>query len=59
MSNSKIDTYKVDHLLRRAGFGTTLQEQSYYQNLGYEAALEELLHPEKVGDDALEKLLYD
>jgi uncharacterized protein (DUF1800 family) len=59
MSSSKIDTYKVDHLLRRAGFGTTLQEQSYYQNLGYDAALEELLHPEKVGDDALEKLLYD
>ncbi|MCH8988411.1 MAG: DUF1800 domain-containing protein [Chloroflexi bacterium] len=34
------------HLLRRAGFGATLQELEEYQAKGYEATLEELLHPE-------------
>lgn len=56
---SKLENYRLDHLLRRAGFGTTLQEQHYYQNLGYDATVEELLNPEKVGDDSLEKLIYD
>ncbi|MCH7737091.1 MAG: DUF1800 domain-containing protein [Chloroflexi bacterium] len=34
------------HLLRRASFGATLQELEDYQAKGYEATVEELLHPE-------------
>ncbi|HCP23876.1 MAG: DUF1800 domain-containing protein [SAR202 cluster bacterium] len=34
------------HLLRRAGFGATLPELEAYQTKGYEATVEELLHPE-------------
>lgn len=59
MSRSKYDAYLVDHLLRRAGFGTTNQEQSYYKGLGFDAALEELLNPESVKDDALDKIVDD
>jgi uncharacterized protein (DUF1800 family) len=55
----KSDAYWTDHLLRRAGFGTTLTEQSYYKNLGFDGTLHELLHPEAVKDDALEKIVYD
>jgi uncharacterized protein (DUF1800 family) len=59
MSNTKSDAYWTDHLLRRAGFGTTLQEQSYYKQLGYDGTLKELLHPESVKDDAMDKIVYD
>jgi len=59
MSNSKQETYLIDHVLRRAGFGTTLEERSRYQKLGYEATITELLHPESIKDDALDKLIYD
>ena len=38
----------IAHLLRRAGFGGTLQELEDYQAKGYKAAVEELLHPEDV-----------
>ena len=34
------------HLLRRAGFGATLQELEECQAKGYETTVEELLHPE-------------
>ncbi len=34
------------HLLRRSGFGATLKELEEYQAKGYEATVEELLHPE-------------
>ena len=34
------------HLLRRAGFGASRQEIEKYAAQGYEAAVEELLHPE-------------
>lgn len=34
------------HLLRRAGFGTTREEIERYVAQGYEATVEELLHPE-------------
>ena len=34
------------HLLRRCGFGATLPELEAYQAKGYEATVEELLHPE-------------
>ncbi|MBX9693618.1 MAG: DUF1800 domain-containing protein, partial [Cyanobacteria bacterium] len=53
------NSYRVDHLLRRAGFGTTPREQRYYKELGFEASLKELLNPEQVKDDALDKLLED
>src|SRR5579883_584141 len=59
VSNSKFDEFLIDHLLRRAGFGTTLQEQQYYRNLGFDKTLNELLNPQSIKDDALEKLLDD
>ena len=34
------------HLLRRAGFGVGRQELERYAAQGYEATVEELLHPE-------------
>ena len=34
------------HLLRRAGFGATVEELERYAAQGYEATVEELLHPE-------------
>ena len=37
----------IAHLMRRAGFGATLRELEIYQGKGYEAAVEELLHPEE------------
>ena len=40
------------HLLRRAGFGATWDEVESYVAKGYEATVEELLHP---GDDHLEE----
>ena len=36
------------HLMRRAGFGATLQELEESQAKGYEATVEALLHPEDV-----------
>ena len=36
----------MTHLLRRAGFGATPDEIDAYLALGYEAAVEQLLHPE-------------
>ena len=38
----------IAHLLRRAGFGGTLQELEKYQAKGYKATVEELLHPEDI-----------
>ena len=35
------------HLLRRAGFGATREELEQYVAKGYEATVEELLHPER------------
>ena len=57
MSVGKFDEFLIDHLLRRAGFGTTLQEQRYYRDLGFERTLNELLNPDSVKDEALDKLL--
>ena len=36
----------MSHLLRRAGFGATRDEEEAYAAEGYEATVEELLHPE-------------
>lgn len=45
---------KIAHLLRRAGFGATPQELEGYARLGYDAAVDQLLHPESVDDGAME-----
>ena len=39
------NTALMAHLLRRAGFGATRRELEHYLSLGYEAAVEDLLHP--------------
>ena len=45
------------HLMRRAGFGSTREDLERYVAQGYEAAVEELLHPEDappaLGDEDL------
>ena len=40
------DIALMAHLLRRAGFGATREELERYVAQGYEATVEELLHPE-------------
>ena len=50
------------HLLRRAGFGATFQELDRYSELGYEATVDELLHPERqpaIEEDVLERFYID
>uniref|UniRef100_UPI00277B490D DUF1800 domain-containing protein n=1 Tax=Candidatus Entotheonella palauensis TaxID=93172 RepID=UPI00277B490D len=49
--HSKQDVALMAHLLRRAGFGATVQELDAYLEKGYEASVEELLNP--VSDDVL------
>lgn len=56
-SKSTSQQFLVDHLLRRAGFNSTLQEQRYYNELGFEKSLDELLHPEKIENSALNKII--
>lgn len=43
---SQQDIALMAHLLRRAGFGATWEELERYVAQGYEATVEELLHPE-------------
>ena len=43
---SKSDLALMAHLLRRAGFGATREELDSYVARGYEATVEQLLHPE-------------
>ena len=38
------------HLMRRAGFGATLQELEEYRAQGYEATVDALVHPEDASD---------
>ena len=40
------DLALIAHLMRRAGFGATREELELYTSRGYEATVEELLHPE-------------
>ena len=50
------------HLLRRAGFGATFQELDRYCSQGYEATVEELLHPElqpAIEEDLIERYYTD
>ena len=39
------DRMLAAHLARRAGFGATRNELERYVSMGYEAQVEELLHP--------------
>src|SRR5262245_36111356 len=52
-SMAQHDIALMAHLLRRAGFGATREELERYVAKGYEATVEELLHPED-GPPALE-----
>ena len=52
------DLNLMAHLLRRAGFGATRDELDAYLEVGYEAMVERLLHPENPGrmpDDLLRR----
>ncbi|MBY0548113.1 MAG: DUF1800 domain-containing protein [Candidatus Obscuribacterales bacterium] len=51
------DRFWISHLIRRAGFGATPQEMRRYLQLGYDELLDELLHPERIGNSALETQL--
>ena len=41
------DIELMAHLMRRAGFGDTREELEERASMGYEAVVEELLHPHK------------
>ena len=47
---SKQDIALMAHLMRRAGFGATRDELEEYVAKGYEATVEELLHPSEPGN---------
>ena len=54
------DIALISHLMRRAGFGASRQELEERAAKGYEATVEELLHPEEqpaVDDDMLYRYL--
>jgi uncharacterized protein (DUF1800 family) len=46
---------RMAHLLRRAGFGATPEELAFYLDLGFEGAVDRLLHPEEVADPELDE----
>jgi hypothetical protein len=50
------ESARISLLLRRAGFAAVPQDMQRYQSLGWEATLQELLHPELVNED-LDSLL--
>ena len=56
------DLALMAHLFRRAGFGATRDELDHYCALGYEAAIEELLHPENaapIDEDVIRRYHVD
>jgi uncharacterized protein (DUF1800 family) len=59
---SQQDMALMAHLLRRAGFGATRQELEGYLAKGYEATVEELLHPgdtQSMPDDVIRRYHTD
>ena len=48
---------RIQHLLRRAGFGYSASELAEYVSLGLDGAVERLLRPERVEDSALDAAL--
>lgn len=49
------ESVKINHLLRRAGFGVTKEEYDRYQQLGLKTTIEELLAYNAVDDSEAEK----
>ena len=50
----KQESVKINHLLRRAGFGMTKEEYDHYHGLGLQATLEELLAYNAIDDSEAE-----
>ncbi len=50
---------RINHLLRRAGFGATRAEYERYQSMGLQATIDELVNFEKVDDVATEVFVRD
>lgn len=48
---------QIGHLLRRAGFGGTAEEQATYASYGFEGAVDRLLNYQQVSDDETENRL--
>ena len=48
-----IDDWKIPHLLRRAGFGASPDELSFYESLGVSGAIGNLLNYENIDDSNL------
>ncbi len=42
---------RLEHLLRRAGFGASQDELDYYSDLGYAAAIDQLINYDRIPDD--------
>ncbi len=56
------DIALMAHLMRRAGFGGTYQQVEAQVAKGYEATVEELLHPERqpeIERDMLDRVLIE
>ena len=57
------DLALMAHLLRRAGFGASRDELEEYAAKGYEAVVEDLLHPERfpqpIGEDLVRRYFMD
>ena len=51
MTNNLDESARIALLLRRAGFAARPDVVQRYQQLGWEATLQELLHPERVDED--------
>src|SRR3954453_10311846 len=49
------ESVKINHLLRRAGFGVTKEEYDRYQQIGLKTSIEELLAYNAVDDSEAEK----
>ncbi|MBV9326196.1 MAG: DUF1800 domain-containing protein [Chloroflexi bacterium] len=56
MAHDLSEPQRIALLLRRAGFAARPGELDYYQQLGWDGALNELLHPDRVQED-LDSLL--
>ena len=50
---------RIQHLLRRAGFGYSARELDEYVALGLEGSVERLLNPERVDDGVADKMLAE
>ena len=58
MAENELDL--IAHLMRRAGFGTSRDELEEYSAKGYEAIVEDLLHPERfpgIEEDVLQRYI--